>query len=86
MGASSGLGNQIWVLVVNDSRPSGLEAENLEALLKIIDNIIEETIPLWRNGTKYWFLYANPSRYMSFASDTSCSLTSVMFPNFENVD
>ena len=35
-------------------------------------NIIEETILLWKNGTKYQFLYANPSRYMSSASDDSC--------------
>ena len=72
-------GDQMWVLVVNDSRPSGLEAKNLEALLKIalegpnenFDNIIGEAIPLWENGSKLWFLYANPSRYMSFASDAS---------------
>ena len=66
----------------------------MEAMLRIalkgpdenFDNIIEEAIPLWKNGTKYWFLYANLSCYMSSASDASCSITSVMFPNFEDID
>ena len=39
-----------------------------------------------KNGTKYWFLYTNPSHYMSFASEVFCSITSITFPNFENVD
>ena len=67
---------------------------NLEAMLRVslegpnknFDNIIEETIPLWKNRTNYQFLYANPSNYMSSASDVSCLVTSVMFPNFEDVD
>ena len=66
----------------------------MEATLRIalkgpnenFDNIIEEAIPLWKNETKYRFLYANPSCYMSFASDAFCSITSVMFPNYEDVD
>jgi hypothetical protein len=70
----------------------------LEAILRIalegpnenFDNIIEEAIPLWENGTKYLakyrFLYANPSRYMSSASDVFCSITLVMFPNSKDVD
>ena len=32
-------------------------------------NIIEEEIPLWEGGTKYQFLHANPSRYMSSTSN-----------------
>jgi hypothetical protein len=66
----------------------------LEAILRIalegpnenFDTIIEEVIPLWENGTKYRFLYANPSRYMSSASDVFCSITLLMFPNSKDVD
>ena len=50
------------------------------------DNIIEEAITLWSNGTKYRFLYANPSRYMSSARDVFCSITSIMFPDYEDVN
>jgi hypothetical protein len=39
----------------------------LKGLDEEFNNIIEEAIPLWKNRTKYRFLYANPSRYMSFA-------------------
>ena len=61
--------------------------QNLEAILRIawegpdenFDNIIEEAIPLWKNGTKYRFLYASHSHYMSSASDIFYSITSVMF-------
>ena len=60
----------------------------MEAILRIssegpyenFDNIFEEAIPLWKNGTKYRFLYSNHSRYMSFTSDVVCSILSVMFP------
>jgi len=58
----------------------------LEGLDENFDNIIEEAIPLWKNGTKYRFLYANPSRYISSRSDASCSVTSAMLSNFEDVD
>ena len=62
--------------------------QNLEAILRSawegpdenFDNIIEEAIPLWKNGTKYRFLNANHSRSMSYASDVFCSITSIMFP------
>ena len=50
------------------------------------DNIIEEAIPLCKNGIKYQFLYANSSRYMSFTSDVFCSITSIMFPNSKNIN
>ena len=94
MGASSSLGDQIWVLVVTDSRPSGLEANTwklcliiaLEGSNKNFDNIIEEAISVWKNETKYWLLYANPSCYMSSASDVPCSVTSIMFPNTKGID
>ena len=63
-------------------------SKNLEATLRIalegpnenFDNIIEEAIHLWKIGTKYQFLYANHSCYMSSTSDVFCSITSVMFP------
>ena len=58
----------------------------LETSNKNFDTIIEEAIPLWKNETKYQFLYANPSLYMSTTSGASCSITSVMSPNFEDVD
>ena len=53
MGASSVLGDQIWVLVVSDSRPAGLEAKIwmlcLELLwrgqMRTFPLIIEEAIP-----------------------------------------
>jgi hypothetical protein len=48
--------------------------------------IIEEAIPLWKNETKCQFLYANHSRYMSFASDAFCSITSAMYPNSKDVN
>ena len=55
MGASCGLGDEIWVSVVRDSRPGGLEAKFWKLCLKLIwrghmktfDNIIEEAITLW---------------------------------------
>ena len=71
-----------------------LGSQNLKAMLKIalegpdenFDNIIEEAIPLWKSGTKYRFLYANPSLYVSYAHDASCSVSSTMFSNSEDTD
>ena len=71
-----------------------LGSKNLEAMLRIalegtdenFDNIIEEAIPLWKSGTKYRFLYANPSLYVSSASDASCSISSTMFSNSKDTD
>ena len=67
-----------------------LGSKNLEAMLRIalegpnenFDNIIEEAIPLWKSGTKYRFLYANPSLYVSSESDASCSVSSTIFSKF----
>ena len=39
-----------------------------------------------KNETKHQFLYANPSRYMSSASDASSSVTSIMFINSNDID
>ena len=50
------------------------------------DNIMEEAISLWKIGTKYWFLCANPSDYVSSASNTSCSVTLVMFSNSKDTN
>ena len=58
----------------------------LEGPYENFDIIIEKAIPLWKNETKYRFLYAKPSRYMSPASNASCSVTSVMFPNSKDVN
>ena len=57
----------------------------LEKPVKNFHNNIDQEIPMWKNGTKYRFLNANPSRYMFFASDASCSLSSLMFPNYGGV-
>ena len=86
MGASGGLGDQIWVSVVSDSRLTGLETTlwklSLELLwrgqMRILIISLKEL--LWENGTKYWFLYhANPSHYMFSTSDVFCSITLVYF-------
>ena len=69
-------------------------SKNLEAILKIslegpnenFDNIIEEAIPLWKSETKYQFLFANPSLYVSSGSDASCSVSSTMFSNSDDTD
>ena len=90
VGAYGGLGDQIWVSLVS---VLVVGSKNLKAMLRIaleepnenFDNLVEETIPLWKNGTKYRFLYANPSRYMSFASDGLICI-SIIFPNHEDVD
>ena len=58
----------------------------LEGQDENFDNIIEEAIALWKNETKYQSLYATSSHYMFSASDASCSITSVMFPNSKDVD
>ena len=58
----------------------------LEGPNENFDNIIEEAIPLWKTGTKYRFLYANPSRYVSSTSDASCSVSSTLFSNSEDMD
>ena len=58
----------------------------IEGPYENFDNIIEEAIPLWKSGTKYRFLYANPSLYVSSVSDASCSISSTMFSNYEDTD
>ena len=71
-----------------------LGSKNLEAMLRIalerpnenFDNIFEEAIFLWKSVTKYRFLYANPSLYVSSASDASCSVSSTMFSDSEDTD
>ena len=71
-----------------------LGSKNLEAMLRIalerpdenFDNIFEEAISLWKSGTKYRFLYANPSLYVSSASDAFCSVSSTMFSDSEDTD
>ena len=50
------------------------------------NHVIEKANPLWNNETKYQFPYANPSSYMSYASSIYCSVTSVMFPNYKDVN
>ena len=58
----------------------------LEGPNETFDNIIEETIPLWKSGTKYRFLYVNPSLYVSSISDASCSISSTMFYDYEDTN
>ena len=78
---------KIWVR-------NGLRSKNLKTILRIalerldenFDNIIEEAIFLWKNGTKYQFLYVNSPQYVSSASDASCSVSLTMFYNFEDTD
>ena len=64
-----------------------LRRKKLESMLRIAleepYDIIEKAIPLWKNKTKYRFLYANLLHYISYANDASYS---VMSPNYENVD
>jgi hypothetical protein len=63
-----------------------LDSKNLDAMLRIafegpneeVDDIIGDTIPLWKKDSKYRFLYANPSSYLNspntlIVSDVSCS-------------
>jgi hypothetical protein len=54
--------------------------------MRALPLIIEEAIPLWKNETKFRFLYANHARYMSSASDVFCSITSAMYPNSKDVN
>ena len=71
-----------------------LESKNLKAMLRIalegpdenFGNIIKEAISLWKNGVKYRFLYANPSRYVFSAYGAFCSVTSVMLSNSNDID
>jgi len=50
-----------------------LGSKNLEAMLQIaledlyeeVDDIISDAIPIWKNDTKYQFLFANPSSYLN---------------------
>jgi hypothetical protein len=89
VGAFGGLGDQIRVSIVSDSRLVGLETMlriALEGPQEKFNNIIEEEIPLWEGGTKHQFLHANPSRYMSSPSDIFCSITSIVFSNSKDVD
>ena len=82
--------NLIKMLVRNMFGSIHVEALLRNALEGADDNfgnhVFEKTSPLCKNNTKYRFPYAKPSRYMSFASDTSCSIISATFPNFDNVD
>ena len=39
-----------------------------------------------KSGTKYQFLYATPSLYVSSVSDASCSISSTMFSNYEDTN
>ena len=67
--------NLIKMLVRNMFGSINLEAMLRNALEGPSDNfgnVFQKTIPLCKNKTKYWFPYAKPSHYMSFASDTSC--------------
>ena len=65
-------------------------SKNLEAMLWIvlegtyegIDDIISDTLPLWKNDSKYRFLYALPSSYLNSpntpsVSDASCSFWAI---------
>jgi len=64
--------------------------KNLEAMLRIaldgpyegVDDIINDIVPLWKNDSKYCFLYVNSSSYLNSpntpsASDVSCSFRAV---------
>ena len=82
------------MLVVSDPRPGGLETKIWEGMLRIafkgpdenFDNFIKEAIALWKNGIKYQFICANPSRYVSSTSGASCSITPILFPNSKDAD
>ena len=88
MGAYGGLGDHIQVSVVSDSRLSGLEAKIWKLFLELLGRghigtliiSLKRQFLCGKNGTKYQFLYANHSRYMSYASDIFCSITLVTFP------
>ena len=41
---------------------------------------------MWKIETKYQCPYANPSCYMSSTNDAYCLVTSIMFPNYEDVN
>ena len=67
--------------------------KNYKLCLELLcrDSMRNLIIPLRRqffveNDTKYRIPYADPSCYMSFASDAYCLVTSVMFPNYEDVN
>jgi hypothetical protein len=47
-----------------------------------VDDIINDVVPLWKNGNKYHCLYANPSSYLNSpntlsVNDVSCSFGAV---------
>ena len=53
MGASSVLGDQIWVLVVIDSRPLGLEAKKLEAMRNSFGGSVENFASYHYRGNSF---------------------------------
>jgi hypothetical protein len=52
----------------------------LERPYENFHSIIDQAIPMWKNGPKYHFLNANPSRYMFLASDASSQYLELCFP------
>jgi hypothetical protein len=44
-----------------------------------VDDIIGDTIPLWKKDSKYRFLYANPSSYLNSPNTMSASDVSSSF-------
>jgi hypothetical protein len=47
-----------------------------------VDDIINDVVPLWKNGNIYHFLYSNPSSYLNSpntlsVNDVSCSFGAV---------
>jgi len=58
--------------------------KNLEAMLQIalegpndeVDDVLCDTVLLWKNDSKYRFLYANPSSYLNGSGGLSVSSAS----------
>ena len=64
-----------------------LGSKSLDAMLRIalegpyeeVDDIIGDAIPLWKKGSKYCFLYANPFSYLNSPNTVSVSDVSCLF-------
>jgi hypothetical protein len=64
-----------------------LGSKNLDAMLRIalegpdeeVDDIIGDTIPLWKKDSTYRFLYVNPSSYLNSPNIVSVSDVSSSF-------
>jgi len=63
---------------LDSKNPEAMIQIAFEGLIEEVDDIISDVIPIWKNDTKYRFLFANHSSYLNSLNEPNISNTSYL--------